>query len=302
METQIEIAINQLYKGQDEASFFKIPTSKSEIDDGWDVETEIAVILDGHGHNFFMDEFRKLDLPSHFLNENPIESIQNIIDQQQRNNNISYEIAAKSGSTISFVTVKKNLKKGIYRVHCEWLGDSPIYIYKNRNLVFQSEIHRASKIGELEQLRKMDVLSGKQETVNMTTFQIVDKNTIEDVLKLYICLRGNYCLECTRSLGHKRLVRLDPQIYDCDFLIKDSIRIVLCTDGVSDIVNLQKIKEDSDLFANASASEIVKYAENRWNQEWNIKIWDKNTKSYKMSIEKFDSNERDDCACITWEL
>ena len=225
-----------------------------------------------------------------------------MIDKEQRKNNIPYTVASKSGATISFVTIKKNMKTGICRVHCEWLGDSPIYIYKNRKLEFITELHRASKIGELEKLREMNVLSGKQETVSMMTFKILDKNTIEDLAKLYICLRGDYCLECTRLLGHKRMVRLDPEIFDCDFSLEDSIRIVLCTDGVADMINLEKIEEDNVLFENASASEIVKYVENRWNQEWDIRIWDNNKKSYKLSRQKFDSNERDDCACITWEL
>jgi len=296
MESKVDIAMKQLYKGQDEARFFTVPTSQTEIANGWDATTEIAVVFDGHGDNFFIDQLRAIDLPSHFLKENPAESIQTAVDELQRKLNISYEIALKSGATMSCVTIKKNSNKRIYRIECCWLGDSPIFIYNDGELFFESETHRYCKEGEVERLRKMNILSVQHETISLPNFDILDKDTMVEVKKNYICLRGNYCLEFTRSLGHKRIIGIVPEIHSFDFPIDSSIRIVLCTDGITDMLNTYTIPEDRELLAREPASKIVEYAVERWTKEWNMQTAEETT------IERFNQNEIDDCACITWEL
>lgn len=299
MNSKVDISIKQLYKGQDEARFFTVPTSQTEIADGWDAITEIAVVFDGHGDNFFIDQIRAIDLPSHFLKENPAESIQTAIDEIQRKHNISYETALKSGTTMSCVTIKKNSNKRIYRIQCCWLGDSPIFIYKDGELFFESETHRDCKEGELERLRKMNILSVQHETISLPNFDILDKDTMVEVKKNYICLRGNYCLEFTRSLGHKRIIGIVPEICSFDIPIDSSIRIVLCTDGITDIINTDTIQEDREILAREPASKIVEYAVERWTKEWKMRSLDE---TITESIERFNQNEMDDCACITWEI
>jgi serine/threonine protein phosphatase PrpC len=301
MESKVDIAIKQFYKGQDEAHFFKVPTSQIDIDNGWDSISEVVVVFDGHGDNFFINQIRKIDLPSHFIKENPAESIQTAVDELQRKLNISYEIACKSGATMSFVTIKKNSTKGIYRIHCSWLGDSPIFLYKNGECFFKSRSHRSINKDEIERLRKMNILSVKHETVSLPNFDIIDKNTAKQVKTNYVCLRGNYCMEFTRSLGHKRIIGIDPETHSFDFALDDSIRIVLCTDGITDMLNTDTISEDRELLKTASASKILEYAIERWNKEWIIHILDEKTGEYKEYIDRFDNNEIDDCACITWE-
>lgn len=302
MDASIDIAIKQFYKGQDEAQFFKIPTCQKEIDDGWYPTTDIVVVFDGHGDNFFIDQIRNIHLPSHFLKENPAESIQTAIDEIQRKKNISYEIACKSGATISFVTIKKHITQKIYRLQCCWLGDSPIYLYKNGELFFESRPHRDLNQSEMDRLRKMNVLSVKNEIVSLPNFDVIDKNNMLEVRKKYICLRGNYCLEFTRALGHKRIIGIEPETHSFDLSLDDSIRIVLCTDGITDMLNTNNIEEDRELLKTASANKILEYAVERWKKEWVIKNWDENTETYKESIDRFDDNEIDDCACITWEI
>lgn len=301
MDATIDIAIKQVHKGQDEARYFKIPTCQKDIDDGWYPTTDIAVVFDGHGDNFFIDQIRNIDLPSHFLKENPSEAIQITVDGLQRKLNISYEIACRSGTTISFVTIMKNITKKIYRIQCCWLGDSPIFLYKNGELFFKSRSHRDINHGEMERLRKMNILSVKHEIVSLPNFDIIDKNTLIEVKKNYICLRGNYCLEFTRALGHKRIIGIEPEIHSFDISLDDSIRIVLCTDGITDMLNTDTIEEDREVLKTGSANELIERAVERWKKEWIIKNWDKHIGEYKESIERFDENEMDDCACIIWE-
>ena len=92
----------------------------------------------------------------------------------------------------------------------------------------------------------------------------------------------------TRSLGHHRITGIQTQKHFIECSTDDEIKIVMFSDGVGDVLNMDLDIEKLKYF---SAEEIVDLAEKRWKQVWN----------YNGKNLKFPSNGYDDCCCSVWQ-
>jgi serine/threonine protein phosphatase PrpC len=173
------------------------------------------------------------------------------------------------------------------KIVAEWLGDSPILVFVNGDLVFRSEAHSATNEKEIERLLQKKIISGVE---NATTgFKLISEDNIEINLGKYISYaRGQYSLAMTRSLGHNRLLGdVDTQKHVIECSTFDEVKVIAFSDGVGDILHMDSDMEKLKIL---SAEEIVELAERRWKQEWNIG----STKT------KFPTNGYDDCCCSMW--
>jgi hypothetical protein len=92
-------------------------------------------------------------------------------------------------------------------------------------------------------------------------------------------------LACTRSLGHNRITGIETQKVVIDCSIEDEIKVIISSDGVGDMLNLNYDMERLKTF---NAYEIVKFAEQRWKQPW---IYG----TTQIEMDKYD-----DCSCCVW--
>ena len=291
-----ESCVRQFRGKQDLAFCFKL-----EKEDGWtreegDEDINVIACLDGHGHDVIPNILRNMYFKPHFIKENPIESIQQELDtnikeylttQQWRSDD-----TLNSGSTMSFAKIYRNdlTKKVIIKL--EWMGDSPILVFVNGELVFENNLHSANNTDEVYYLRTR----GLDIQIEQTTsgFKVISEKEIKSLYGKYLKYgyMNNNLLAVTRSLGHNRKLPLfesEKHIIECSS--DDDVRVLILSDGVSDLV---KKEFDFDKLNTFTAEQLVDLAEARWKQEW-IYVKNEVKKPYKLSASGYD-----DCCCALW--
>jgi len=302
MEIISECAEIQLHSKQDITSVF---TLDNEFFRQEGVEpVDVIVVMDGHGYDLVPNIIRELNLHEHFAEADPAESIQKAIDREiivkkEKFDNekpvrglgfneyyarkITPEKINMSGATLSFVKIYRNLTTKNMKIIAEWLGDSPIVVFINGEMVFKSENHDGFKSTEIKRLLNMGVIKGVEDT-NLG-FKVVSEHEIVYNPGKYIVFNTNDKLAITRSLGHRRItgVNTEKKIIECS--TDDDVKVLVFSDGVGDILNLDI---DMEKLKTYSSEEIVNFAENRWKQEWLYE-------GGKERIERYD-----DCCCAIW--
>ena len=297
----IETSIEQLCSKQDIVAAFSI----DEEDDNEAMDVILA--MDGHGHNVAVDVLKNIqDLPEHFRKADPAESLQQVIDvevekKKAESDALKYvsgtsyrdymksKIADKdirsSGATLSFAKIKRNVLTKHVKILLEWLGDSPIIVFINGELVFESEIHHTSNQSEIKRLQDKGVLKCVEKGGG--GFTLLNENTIVSTPGEYVVFNNNTQLAVTRSIGHERITGIETQKHTIECSTEDDVKILIYSDGVGDMLYMDT---DLEKLQHYSASELVDLAKTRWQQVWN----------YGSKTTKFSSNGYDDCCCAMW--
>jgi serine/threonine protein phosphatase PrpC len=298
----------QLCSNQDIAAILTIENEEGQIKEEGDEPIDIIAVWDGHGPNLVIDIIKSQNLQKHFASSDPAESLQKIIDDEIKKkkeeyntfkyksdtsyhthtrNKITDKTIFTSGATFSFAKIYRNTYTNKIKIVAEWLGDSPIIIFINNKLIFQSKNHDVSNEGEIERLQQKGVL--KEIKKSLYGFKVINEDTIVDNHGKYITFNNKYkdSFAMTRSLGHNRITDVETQKKIIECSTNDEIKIIIFSDGVGDILNMDM---DLEKLKTYSAEEIVEFAENRWKQEWN----------YKDKKIKFPCYSWDDCCCAIW--
>jgi serine/threonine protein phosphatase PrpC len=294
-----ESAIKQLCSRQDLSTTFKLETEENWMREEGDQDIDVIVAMDGHGHDLIPGIIREMDLKPHFMKIDPCESIQQEIEAQvknktikmQRNDGFYEQISTTSGSTISFAKIYRNLKTKKVIIKLEWMGDSPIIVFINGELVFESTLHSAANPVEIDFLEKrgLNVILEKDKS----GIDVINETTVVPKPGMYYIYGYRDRSAVTRSLGHNRkLAIFESQKHVIECSTDDDIKVIVMSDGVSDVM---KKRFDLEKFRSYSAKEIVDTAENRWKQEW---IVVKGEKIYKYKFP--EGKGYDDCCCAVW--
>lgn len=301
-----ECAERQICLNQDVCALFTIDEEEGMIKEVGDLPVDVIAIFDTHGHDFFVNMIREENLHEHFSKKNPAESIQQAIDikinkKKEQHNNVPYISGTSyrkyiknkitdanircSGSTLSFAKIYRNTITKKVKIITEWLGDSPIFIFINNELVFQSEIHHASNESEVMLLLEKGIIEKIETSAN--GFRVLSEDTITRYPGKYIIFTTGEILAITRSLGHARITSIELQKHIIECTTEDEVKVVIFSDGVGDMLNLDI---DLEKIKTYSAEEIVDFAEKRWKKVWN----------YGSTKTTFPSNGYDDCSCAIW--
>ena len=308
MSIILECAERQLCANQDIAMVLTIDEEEGKIKEFGDQPIDIVAVLDGHGHNLVVDIIREENMYVHFAKSNPAESLQNVIDlkipiKKAENNKINYVSGTSyrkymksmiiestiysSGATLSFAKIYRNTTTKKMKIIAEWIGDSPIIIFINDELVFKSELHNVFNDLELKRLKEKGLVFNIEN--HNLGFKILDENIICNKPSKYIVFNNNdkVMMAFTRSLGHNRITGVDTQKHTIECSTDDEVKILVFTDGVDDVLNMDI---DLEKLKTCSSEELVEFAEKRWKKIWN----------YNGTITKFPSNGYDDCSCAIW--
>jgi len=302
MSKYSESAVRQICLKQDIAAVFTIECKDGWIKEEGDEPIDVIAVFDGHGTEFVIDTIRNLDLQEHFTKSDTAESIQQIINKKIENNtNLLYNTSnykkciihrnkkfyeRSSGATLSSVYICRNFKTNKIKIQAEWLGDSPIFVFVNGECVFHSEPHNAKNDNELTYLKNKG-LSFKVEN-SETGFEVISENKIMYKPGKYIIFENGHKLAVTRSLGHNNFTPIELQKYLIECTTSDEVKVIVCSDGVFDMLN---IDSDIEKLKTYSAEELVELSETRWKQEW-IYENEENT--------RFPVDGYDDCSCAIW--
>lgn len=282
----------QLDKGQDHVDQGHYINSDGERVD-W------VVALDGHGNNSSINSVRNANMAEIMEAENPAQELQNIIDADKTTTG---NMKLRSGAT--FICAKMYENKKTDKVHLDILyaGDSVGVVILNEQHIFTTNPHTLNHSVQMMRLIKKGIVSATDPfTIEQSGFELVNSDTLVSKKGRYIklhtrCDRSGYMtMAPSNSIGHNGLYgSLDVDTEKFVFKKTDTIRVVLMSDGVSDVVD----KKDTIFVEAKSPTDIVNYAHERWKQTWNCIV---DYDFSKTILTKFPKNGYDDCCAAMIE-
>lgn len=195
-------------------------------------------------------------------------------------------------------------------VECRHVGDSSVVVFKNGELCYVSADHVYSNEQERERLASLQS-SSSTEGVESFKPQVLSATSI--CMKKVRTCRFNadpsasafsptayyVILAPTQSLGHCDRTGLSPGVHAVPFAETDRVKVVVMSDGVADMLNLADIPEDAQMLLSGSAADIARYAEARWNQEWDY-LWDKKGEKACLPGQRFHDIDDISCGVMQW--
>ena len=202
-------------------------------------DTDYIFAFDGHGTNHVIDQIRAMNMDDIALSSNPVLAVH----EQLKGD--SY----RSGSTMAFA---RKTGTCIETFNC---GDSMIWIYVNGSLRHESIPHTFTNPKEIERTRHL-VRRIKQ---FMAPFP-VSHDTVEEILSPSGLFHTGEELVPSQSLGHNNMTELAPEHFTVTVHPTDHVRMVVGSDGFSDM-----LVDPSQGTARTLAQKAVE----RWKQKWN---------------------------------
>ena len=334
----MDSAVEQLGSGQD-----RVYTShkKNESSEEWTM-----AVWDGHGNEFELNpyngryhkhNFTMLVLDRMITMKDPEDDSKFVIDNILERDIFSEEDPAlalqrafgeecikrkrsmkHTGSTFTLVKVKHEFAERTIQVDILSVGDSTAVIYENGEKVFETVAHSPSNLEEIERLKNENRLNKREPFTNSRNFEVLNETTCCNKVSQYVNVQ-DLMLASTQSLGHlvynckelvdeKGIYGLCPSKRRIIFSDTADINIKLFSDGVSDIIYPNTIKNDMCFMSKSNARETVNLTKFRWNQNWKIcakSSWEKNVKTgepivYTNECFSFAGGGADDVCCVSW--
>ena len=249
-DIEISTAVEQNSKGQDQPFYGE--TASGKIYFG---------IWDGHGTNSVIGELRNIlkngKLAEYMESQTPIEDISDILTEQKFLN--SSEL---SGSTMNFGILEDNI------LTCMNCGDSKMFIYRNGELIFNSDEHYWKNSKEKERLGDTVTYDESQ------NIKLISETEMISIYSEYVNMKNGSRLAATQAIGHNNMAKPAPDVFKFELEATDEIVAVSVSDGVTDMLiydEYDNIREaDIRMIYNLSANELRDKIQDRWLQPWNM--------------------------------
>jgi serine/threonine protein phosphatase PrpC len=246
----VTTAIEQNGKGQDQPFFGETASGRRYFG-----------IWDGHGSDSVIEVLRNYitngKLAEFMEESSPICAI---ADELLKNSVCkSFE---SSGATMNCGILEGNILK------CINCGDSRMFVFRNGELIFQSEEHSALNKKEKERL-------GDKVTYDESkNIKMVDETKIRLVYAEYVRIKNGNCLALTQALGHNGCAHPSPDVYEIKIEPTDEIVAVSVSDGVTDMLCYDEqdniVPLDIKMIYELSAEDLKNKIQARWLQTWTI--------------------------------
>jgi len=249
-DIEITTASEQNGKGQDEPFFGETASGRRYFG-----------IWDGHGSNSVIDELRNYAANgklSEFMEEtSPVRAVADELLKNQVCR--TYE---SSGATMNCGILDGNILK------CINCGDSRMFVFRNGELVFQSEDH--DSFNEKERLRLGDNANyDKSKNIKM-----VNETRMIAVYAEYVRMENGNHLAITQALGHNGYAHPSPDSHEIEIGPTDEIVAISVSDGVTDMLWYDEenniVPNDVKMLYELSAEELKNKIQARWLQSWTM--------------------------------
>jgi serine/threonine protein phosphatase PrpC len=275
----------------------KLPFDKSSPERIDNENFEWMILADGHGSDscivtgkrtpsmVYKNLFDKLDMDKLACSIDPATYIREQIPDSK------YNVAL--GAT--FILVKIFGDSELPRAEFYSIGDSQCRMYKNDTLVYKNELHKPYNLKEVERLNVIPHWFMKDHApviLSDTELEMASSS------RIYFML-DKISLALTQSIGHHHVTGILPERVVIPFDLNDHIQIVIGSDGVFDVLNDVAILQDQQILSIGTATDILRYAENRWKQSWKQVCRDKNGEYYVHDPDTH-FNEYDDISVAVW--
>jgi len=284
-------------------------TGKGILNNG--EEFDYAVLMDGHGLDFFIDKMRQQDWHTIMCSDDPwialyiiLETI-HIVDVSTR----KYSIVSKkntSGSTLLMMRAFVN------RIETLSVGDSQIVIFKNGEYEYGTVPHNMRNPLEVERIAKHSEYS--HTTKERPIPSIRSATALQTIPSEYHHFKDTTMLAMTQAIGHNNITGYAPEKNVVLFEEHDNIDIIMGSDGLWEMILLEQsaktipflteveiadIVQDKVDLLTMNAAEIVRKAERRWKKEDWIFHWDINNFK-KITQECSFCGNYDDISVVKW--
>ena len=305
MSILLDAAIQQLCSKQDIVITCTIESKEGIVKQEGDMPIQVICAMDGHGTDLVADIIRNFVYEDHFQKQDTPSSMQSSIlatckkmkDEDKTfkfipsqmtyldylKKKVSDEKFEQSGATYSAAFIHRNEKTNVLNVVAEWVGDSPIFIFVNGELVFKADEHHSSNEKEVELMIQKGFIDGVQSGGG--GFELISEDEIISKPGKYTISKVQ--LACTRSLGHNGLTCIEADRVTITAKMTDEVKVIVCSDGVGDMLYMNT---DLEKLKTYSAEELVDLAEKRWKQVW----------KYNGKTTRFPANGYDDCCAAVW--
>lgn len=291
---------SSIYKG---VKTLQLDKRQDHVDQGHYIKSDgqrvdWVVALDGHGNNTCINVVRKANMGEIMATENPAQELQNLIDADQTT---SPSTKLHSGATFICAKMYETSDECIV-LDISYAGDSIGIVTLNGEHIFTTEPHTLKHAKQMMRLIKKGIVSAIDPTlIQNRAFELVNADTVRSKKGEYIKLitdqdrAGHVPMAPSNSIGHNGLYgSLDIDTVSLKFKKTDTVRVVLMSDGVSDVVD----SRDTIFVEAKSPTDIVNYAHERWRQLWN---YCNETDLSNVRQTKFPANGYDDCCAAMIE-
>jgi serine/threonine protein phosphatase PrpC len=244
----VTTAVVQNGKGQDQPFFGETASGRRYFG-----------IWDGHGTNSVIQALRGYiangKLAAFMENSSPVCTI---ADHLIRNRICrTFEC---SGATMNFGILDGNV------LTCTNCGDSKMFVFKNGELIFQSEEHNFAN--EKERTRLGNTVS-YEKSYNI---KVVSESTMIGVYSEYVVMKNTNRLALTQALGHDGFANPCPDEHRIEIAPTDEIVAVSVSDGVTDMLCYDEqnniVPDDIRMIYELSAEDLKNRIQARWLQPW----------------------------------
>jgi hypothetical protein len=147
-------------------------------------------------------------------------------------------------------------------------------VFIDDKLCYENTEHNLFNPSEKERLQQR--IDGRSITVKdvPTIPHILTPYNITTQTKHYYTFCDIYTLAMTQSLGHNNITGIVPERKIIPYSSQNKIRVLLISDGVSDIICFEPEYYEKDLasLSSLSSDELALLAEERWKQEWHYYV------------------------------
>jgi len=253
--------------------------------------------FDGHGRDQAINCIRNAHLDEIMKKPTPWVDIQNLIEADTADS----QTKARSGSTM--ICAKVHIYSTYIEVVITNIGDSTGVVFLNDEPVFVTTPQNYDNGREMIRLInscRVDMTSPLITKGN--NFDVISPTTLRSIQGTYVVfesLQGRQELSMTQSLGHNGITGLKPDKTVFRLNRTDKLKVVLCSDGVSDVMPVDGLVSVSTFPFMTSPTELLNEAERRWKQEWKVYS---GTDLRKIHSTSFPKNGYDDCCCAMFSI
>jgi serine/threonine protein phosphatase PrpC len=232
------------------------------IGDSKDEETgeafKYAMVTDGHGADICTNILlsTSLDKIAEMVGKNdPVGTVAEYI-----NSRIPKFCQLGTGATMCLVKVYKD------RIVCINSGDSQAYVYCDGDLVFKTKEHTAFNEEEVARLKAMNP---DIDFTSSNSFNVVSENRLVQCSSKYVHWPDGQRLAPTQALGHGGRTGYAPDKTTIPIEAGRSYQVIVGSDGIWDMMVKDSV-EDAERLWGLDAAEVVRFARDRWLQEWEM--------------------------------
>jgi serine/threonine protein phosphatase PrpC len=287
MRIESEIATRQIGSSkQDHVALGDYPTEQEG-------HTYWIAAFDGHGNNQTANQIRKAPLDEFMQKPVSWAHLQGFINSDTA---ADAQTKLKSGSTM--VYAKAEVSPTGIEVTITNIGDSTAVVFLNGEPIFVTTQQDYENGAEMARLIKENRVDPQMPLVKKdSNFEVLSPTTLRSIEGTYVEFvspQGKQILSMSQCLGHCGITGLKPDITVFKFQRTDTIKVVLFSDGVSDVMPVSGAVASSTIPFMTTPTALLDEAERRWKQEWNVHL---GTDLRKIHRTKFPSNGYDDCCC-----